>query len=503
MNLFSRFLFLFIVFSVCSCGKVDTVSLDASGQAWAIPLINTTFAILDAGENPSDNVVVEIDSEDHIVVKYEGEVLYENTADIFFPFPIISYFPVLDSVAPLAFPLPNEDIIIEKALFADFTEMRFRFMSTETEDLDIKVTIPEFTKDGEVFETNVFLPYEGEDTTKLETANYNMDDWLFTGNDNSFYVNYDARNAAGERILIDSVHMYVKAIHFKFGQGFFGQRPFNIKKDIIEVGIFQKWLSGGFTFEEPKVTMLIENSFGFPVRALFNAIELTSINDNVFFLESDILMDGIDFNYPSLDEMGEVKYTSFDFTVDNSNINEIFNEKTKNVYYDLEAITNAQDEPIIGFFREDSYYKVDIAVEVPMHLKANELVLTDTVDVDLSEDIGNVKSIDLVWNIRNAFPINTEFQTVFLDGSGNQILAYPANDWIEIVGTSSSEEGLSEVDSQNFRTSLNKDQIEALKMAKKIAVLGRFNSAGVANGESIWLTSQQAIELNIGLDARF
>ncbi len=498
----SHFLLLLLLGCFWSCGPVDDISVDPEGSQWAIPLINTTFAILDAGENPTDNVVVEIDNEDRIVVKYQGEVLYEDASDIFFPFPILSYFPVLDTVAPLGFPVP-EEIIIEEAIFADFTEMRFRFMSTQTEDLDVKVTIPEFTKDGEVFETNVDLRYDGADTTKLETQNFNMDDWLFTGNNNTFFVNYDARTAAGERVKIDSVHMYVKAIHFKFGQGYFGQRNFNIKKDIIEVGIFQKWLSGGFSFEEPKVTMLIENSFGFPVRSIFNAIELTTINDNVFFLESDILMEGIDFNYPSIDEMGEVKYTSFDFTNENSNITEIFNEKTKNVYYDLEAITNAQDENIIGFYNEDSYYKVDIAVEVPMHLRANELVLTDTVDIDLSENIGDIRSLDLVWSIRNAFPINTEFKIVFLDASGSPILSYPLNDWIQINGTNSGNVSLQDVDNQIITTSLDNSQIEALQRASKIAVLGRFNSAGVQNAESIWLTGTQGIHLNVGLKARF
>lgn len=496
-NLLLAFLFFGLLFS---CSNYQKVEFDTTGQQWRVPLVNTSFSVSDAGENPADNVLVEIDSLDRVIVQYTGEVLYEDTDDIFFPFPIAEYYPMVDTFAPVPFPVP-EEIIIDKAIFDVFAEMRFRFASIHQEDLSVLVEIPEFTLEGETFKTNFDIKYEGADTTKFETELFNLNDYLFTGSNNTFNVRYDARTPDGSRVVIDSSHIFVKAIHFKFGQGFFGRRTYHIQKDIIEVGLFKNWLSGGFTFEDPKVTMYTENSFGFPVQALFNTIELTSINNNIFYLESDVLSSGIDFTYPSLDEMGVIKYTSFNFTNENSNIGQIFNEKTKNVFYDLEASINAQEEDIIGFYAEDSYYKVDIAVEVPMLLKASELLLTDTIAWESPELLDNLSSANLKWQFRNAFPIDTEFKAVFLDQNNEMILELPFEEWITIQGTEDGNMGTAVLDWQVQNMPVNATQMDALRASKSIAILGRFNTVGSVNDESIWLTKNQGIDLKIGLEA--
>ncbi len=473
---------------VTACSKPKEVTWNLDGQRYIVPLVNTSVGLLDAGENPTDNVSVEMDEEGLVTVNYEGEVLYEDTGDIFFPFPILSYFPLTDTVAPLLFPVPDE-VVIEKAVFADFADISFKFQHQEKEDIDVDIVIEDFTKDGEPFRTSTTIPYDGAETTIFETPFSNLDDWVYDGDNNSFIVNYDARNGAGERLKLDSVHMYVQAIHFKFGQGFFGRRTYNIKKDIIDVGIFNKWLSGGFTFLEPKVTMLIENSFGFPVTAIFNTIELTSINDNVFFLESDILSEGIDFGYPTLDEMGEIKYTSFDFTNDNSNITEIFNEKTKNVYYDLEASTNPQEENIIGFYNEDSYYKVDIAVEVPLVLEADELILTDTVGFDIGNQFDEIEDALLWLKVKNEFPVDIRFLAKILDEDGHTLALIPAVDMIDIPGYNIEREIILD---------LTDAQLESLRSGSSIAFLGRFNTAGTAS-----LKADQRMDVQLGIEVAY
>ena len=67
-------------------------------------------------------------------------------------------------------------------------------------------------------------------------------------------------------------------------------------------------------------------------------------------MASDIIDNNVDFNYPALDEIGEVKTTEFSFHRDNSNIVDLFKEKVKRVTYDIDAGANPDmDESITGF----------------------------------------------------------------------------------------------------------------------------------------------------------
>ena len=87
-------------------------------------------------------------------------------------------------------------------------------------------------------------------------------------------------------------------------------------------------------------------------------MELTSITGNRVNLESEFVQKGVDFNYPFLNEIGKTKTTYFSFDRNNSNIRDIFNEKTKTIEYDISAEINAEkDTSINGFADEKDVYK--------------------------------------------------------------------------------------------------------------------------------------------------
>ncbi len=486
------FIFLFI-----GCNTYDSIDVSTGDANFGIPLIHASFGLLDVDTKTEDNIEVVFDSLDRVFVNYKGEVLRQDALDVFFPLPLLSFFPVADTVAPLALPIPDE-VIINKVIFNSFTNIQFKFTTSLNETIPITLKIPEFTKDGEIFEKTYTIEPSGEDTTRYETIFYNMDYWVFESeSDNVFEINYDARDAMGNRIKLDRVEMFVDVLSFRYGEGYFGQRNFNIEKDIIEVNIFQNWLSGGFTFDDPKVTMYIKNSFGFPVRSIFNKIEITTINDNVFELESTNLMGGVDFNYPSISEIGSTKETSFDFTSDNSNIGQIFNEKAKKLFYDLDAITNPENESIIGFYTDSSYYSVDIAVEVPLWLKARDLVLTDTVSLNFGDQLDRLHSGEIIGQIKNAYPVDVSFKMEFLNEKDEPIVLLPAVDWISINSTLDQSQSLADTEEQLFSIPIEQENLDLIQKAKKIAIIGKFDTDSTVNDESIWLHTYQGIDIKV------
>jgi len=58
-------------------------------------------------------------------------------------------------------------------------------------------------------------------------------------------------------------------------------------------------------------------------------------------LTGPVIEEGINFNYPTLDQIGQVQSTVFTFDKTNSNLGDLFNEKAASITYDVDAITKA------------------------------------------------------------------------------------------------------------------------------------------------------------------
>ena len=120
-------------------------------------------------------------------------------------------------------------------------------------------------------------------------------------------------------------------------EGYLGQEPYDLPRDTIIIDFFDRWIDGTVTFANPSINVEVENSFGLPVRSVFNVMEIWNQDGSVLPVQSDILNTGVDFNYPALDEVGESKFTSFSLNKDNSNIVDIFSNRPIAVDYDLDA----------------------------------------------------------------------------------------------------------------------------------------------------------------------
>lgn len=79
-----------------------------------------------------------------------------------------------------------------------------------------------------------------------------------------------------------------------------------------------------------------------------------------------------------------------------------------------------KDTTIKGFITGDSYFVVNVAVEVPLNGSVNQLVVTDTLEIDL-DDFESVQSAEFKSITSNDFPADMRIQVFFLDENGNSI----------------------------------------------------------------------------------
>lgn len=485
-----------------SCSKISDInSLEREEQELelAIPLINTEFDISNlTGDNTDNNVSVVIDDQDRVTLVYKGDVVRQDMSAIFPPLTQPVPALLLDTINDIPVPFAS-DQRVDKAIFGG-TNLAFLFTSQFEEDVNVTVTIPQLSKDGQTFSEDFLVKYAGVSPVVFESDSISLLGWTLVDDNQLIRIEYDARTADGERQKFTNVLAVFFDVSFDYIEGYFGSEIFDINGDFVAIGVLDTWRSGGLAFEDPKVKIFVENSFGFPVRSIFNKMQVVTTTGEVLDMESDVIDNNVDFAYPQLDEMGAVKITEFSFTKDNSNIVDLFKEKVRRVTYDIDAGANPDmDESIIGFVNKESYFLVSVDVELPLNGSVNNLVLQDTLDLDLSDlDLEDANSAEFKNVIVNDFPADITFQSYFYTEDGVLIdslfqsrLALPGATIDQSTGIANPAE--ENITYENF----DAVRLENIKKTRKMLVNVKINTNQVSDGP-LWIYNDYGIKFRVG-----
>ncbi len=273
-------------------------------------------------------------------------------------------------------------------------------------------------------------------------------------------------------------------------------------RDTIEIDFFDNWIRGDVYFEQPKITFNFENSFGVPTRSIINLFNIITADGQVLPLESSIIQQGIDFPYPALDEVGQVKEAKFLFTRDNSNIDVVLGSQPVAIDYDVDALTNPDgDTGQRGFVTDSSFYKVRVDVELPLFGSAVDFVVQDTFDLDLSS-YGSIEAAEFKLISTNGLPLSVELSGVFLDEAGNE-LGQLLPEGERIVGGAP-------VNAAGEPTMANRvvtvadfpaPRFNAIRSATRLAVTASFSTTR-DDEQSVRLLANQELRLQLGVILR-
>jgi hypothetical protein len=488
---------LIILFSNGCIDQAAYENIELGGErTFAVPLVDSRVSVSSIAEEVQGNTSVLIGSDGKLTVFYNGEVVRNNSTVLFPPLPGIvdNVLPDTNSLLPL--PL-DPQYKITKANFGK-TNMFFRFLADDTDDYIVKVKIPNMTKDGKSFEIDYELNYKGQVPPEYYTFLTNIDGWTITPEENKIRFIYEAYNSNGERVKFDYAAMKVDQLIFGYVEGYFSYHVFDIEGSNIGVSLFESWVRGGMDFENPKMSINVENAFGFPVRSKVNYIRLETLSGQEFELESQYINQGIDFGYPTIQEVGEVKLSGFSFDNSNSNLRQLFNEKVVNVTYDIDALANPDnDESISNFVDSSSFFSVKVALEVPMHGKANDFTLKQESEVDFT-DLQEIHSATFKSIITNDFPTDINLQMYFKSQDGQILDSLFENGKILIeaapLGTDLRTEGESKREAfEVFDSERFSHIMDAVKVETQISLNNTSQSQ-----ESLWIYDDYEIGLRLG-----
>jgi hypothetical protein len=393
-------------------------------------------------------------------------------------------------------PLPiKSGYRIDKGVF-DNTSIFFRVQHDKAEVVKMIMSIPSVTKNNVLWSKEYILDFTN--ALEITTVPFNFNEYVALPSNNNIRFEYEAFRPNGDKIKLKTVAMKFDLLKFSYLEGYFGNSAFDIKGDIIKINIFDRWKSGGLEFDNPIIQLDVDNAFGFPVRSKVNQLSIKTATGQLFNVESEYINKGIDFNYPTILEVGQTKNTKFQFNSANSNIGQLFKDRVVQVLYDFDAIANPDgDVGVRNFFNSSAFFSVRVDVELPMQVKANRFTVADTVLVNF-KDFDNVESASVKIKTENNFPIEMVLSGVFLDENNNEIEALTPSEAVVIKAASLGNDG--KTNNKTINESIIKmdaTRFAKAKKAKKFLMTASFDTNVVASAP-IWLYNNYGLDVKIG-----
>jgi hypothetical protein len=481
---------------ISGCTINENIEFVESDKVVAIPLVYGTLNLQDAIERSNNFATIKVDNQGKLTAYYSSEVLRENSTKIFPPVPGIFEFPIIGNTADVPLPI-SANYRIDKGTF-DNTNIFFNATHNIKEIIKLKITMPYISKDNKTWSQEYSLDFANSTSGTISTPVFNMDKWEALPIKNNIRFQYTATRPNGTTIVLNGLSMKFDILKFSYMDGYFGNHVFDIKGNTIKLNIYDSWKKGGIVFDNPIITLNVDNAFGFPVRSKINSFYATTVDNKQFVFESEYIKKGIDFGYPTVNEIGKAKTTIFKFDNSNSNIGSVFKNKIASVVYDFDAVANPDgDINVKNFFNSDAYFAVNVNVELPMKLSIDELTIEDTIDFEIGTYDG-VNNIELSFDINNRFPLGMKLESKLLDQNSNVVYKIEGSNAITVEPATINIDGKTTTPSKLLKKiKVNDVEFQAILKAKKAILTATFDSK-LNTQNTVWLYNDYGIDFNLG-----
>ncbi len=485
------------------CSKFDDLEhaeFESAGAEFAIPLVKARTTLQDLLENFDDRTFITIDPDGLIRLRYSGDVTQRTSEDIIgealdsFP-PII---PLLDTLMELPFTSPRE-LEVDFATFKS-GQLSYGLIYSGADPLEVRIDLPQVQKDGDSLSFSFPIPPGPVTILPVLVPPIDLTGWNLVPLDGSLYVRYVATNPGGERVELDSIGLFLTDLDFSYIEGFLGNHLHESDRDTIFIEFFENWIQGDVFFEDPKIIINIDNSFGLPTRSVINVFQIYTVDGSVLPIESAFIENGIDFLYPQLpNEVGQTVHMSFVFDKTNSNLQEVLGSRPVALDYDVDALTNPDTlTNIRGFLTDSSFYRIGVEVELPTFGRAAGFAAQDTFAVDFSgyEDVAEVE-FKIVTD--NNTPLDIGVQVFFLEPAG-AVLDSLFSQEIELV-EAAPVDGNGEVlekSSKVTTVAYDSERFARVRAADRLVLRAAFSTLNDGS-VPVKLLAEQDVEIRMGM----
>ncbi len=394
--------------------------IELNGE-YAIPLINSSASlqdILDETGQQNDLSGLVIEDDGSMKVTYQNEAITQHMSDFFDEIPSF----------PLVIPFNSNQIpfdIFENVEVKQFNlkagTLSFDLESNYEENINVLITIPNLVKDGIAFNVTQTIEYNGNAPATASIPPIDLAGYAFNLPNGELEVYYQANNNSGDNLPINPIMGMAEGWDYEYMEGIWEKDTISLANDTLDIDIFENWVDGNISFADPSLSIMIENSFGFPTMAQIETLKVITGSGEEMILESSLFDTPLYLEYPALNEPNTMKQTVLTFNSTNSNIADVLNSKPTQVIYSITAVINPAENAIVnGFMTDQSTMSIALETELPIHGSASGFEIEEPLESDLS-DLDNIEWAEFKIITDNGLPVDLGIQLYFTNDEGEKI----------------------------------------------------------------------------------
>lgn len=497
MNFSKCILFAFL--TIYACNTVD-IQVGGSAASWSLPLVQGEIRVDDLVKKASSASQLYIQPDGSLLLRYTGDILQKTKKEIFSPIPGGIPIPLFDTLNQVSLPIVN-NFVIKKAILSN-TNYYVAYSHNRMEPVQLQFWLPEMQLNNKPLNQVLNIPYSGSVPVTGSSPKTSLEDIVMMPVNNKIGLHYQARTLDQVLFKMNSLFFYYDQLDFKYIEGYIGQNVYDLKKDSLEIDLYDGFSQGGIYIDDPTVTLTVYNSFGFATKALINTFLMQTVSGALIEFKSPLLDQGLYFNYPGKSEIGQSKATSYVFTKDNSNIKEVFNAQATRLIYDIDALSN----PLLtndsaSFILDSSKFTINLTVDLPLVGRISNYPAEQTFDANLDQ-LKNLKEGSLLIETVNAIPMSANAQVYLLNAAGQAIDSLFSKSQLLFKAAATDVNGVSSESSMyNVVVPVPANKVAVWSLANKIKVVAYFDTP--ADKNTVKIKDRDLLKIKIGIAGKF
>ena len=452
------------------------------GGEMAFPLIHGTTNLqdlIDEAEEENDLSGMVIHPDGSMDLSYETEATVERIADHY----------VMPGSFPLAIPQNNTTIPFSFFESMEVQQMNlksgtisFELSATYSENIDVLISIPNLTKNGQTFSVTQTIFYTGSSPATAQVSPIDLQGYTLSPIVDALQLHYQAKDESGNDVAINPIFGMAENWTYDYIQGSWATDTFDLTNDTLQIELYDEWIDGEISFADPQLTLVIDNSFGTPVGASINEVRVRTANGESILLESEIFDNDIILNHPTLGEPDESKQTIIALNSTNSNIADILNAQPQQIIYNVTALVNPNNETnMIGFITDESAISLSLKTVLPVYGTASGFTIEEPLETDM-EGFDEIESAELKLIVDNGLPIELGIQLYFLNDQGQKIDSLHTDYEHLVQSAAIDQDGMVTASKETISyVPISAERMEYIKASKRMMVGAAFSTAN--NGD--------------------
>jgi hypothetical protein len=392
----------------------STSGVDSIKMAGVTMSNDLSFQILSV-DLAKSSTKVRINLNDNLTINIQGVGMKTTWGRAIIPNQIIQ-----TQVLALNLGSPTEDYKLRNVKFGAAV-IPYVADSKFAETLNLSIQFPDATVCGNPLSPNAITLPKGSKTGNFDLSNAN----IFLGSIDTQTHNMlrvavaPSISSSGNLVDFDSSD-YVKIeidpakITIDYVDGYLGQKTWSVNVADVNFDALAN-LGKGLTLTNPKMSIIVNNSFGIPIR-----LELSIVAKDDKGASVDMQPPVMDFGYPTIPQVGTTVNSKFDIDKTNSKIVQALGlPPTKfaiagKAYLNKDGFKGYND-----FVDKKSNLNISFEANLPLSITAQDFSISDTADVkDIFKGLDQFEYLELKIKTTNGFPLEGTLDLYFSNANG-------------------------------------------------------------------------------------